>query len=224
MTTRTALVAGATGLVGGHCVDLLLDHPDYARVVVLTRRGLSREHSRLEVREVDFDALPAGTEGLSIDDVFLCLGTTIKKAGSQEAFRRVDHGYTIAVARLAHERGARRAALVSAVGADLAAWSSYLRVKGETERDVAAVGFDTLAVMRPGLLLGDRTETRVGERVGIAVARAVGPALFGGLRDYRAIDAREVAAAMIAAVARGATAGTQVHAYVAMRTLAAPPG
>lgn len=213
ITQRVALVVGATGLVGGHVVEELASprSAEHERIVVLVRRPSGRGFAgKVDVDEklVDFDRLDrADFEG--VDDVFACLGTTIKVAGTQEAFRKVDHDYTVKVAELAKAAGATRFALVSSVGADAASRNFYLRTKGETERDVEAIGFPTLVVARPSVLVGTRHESRPGEKIGIAVGRAVSFAMIGGLAKYRPIEARVVAKAMIAAIAQGA-AGTRV--------------
>lgn len=210
-SSRTALVAGATGLVGGHVLDLLLAADGYSRVVAIVRRPTGRKHDKLVERVVDFDRLEDAGDAFAVSDVYACLGTTIKVAGSQERFRQVDHDYTVAVATLAKRSGATRLALVSSVGADVASSSFYLRVKGETERDVRAVGFERLVIARPSFLVGERSESRPGERVGIAVIEALGFAMLGGLRKYRAIEAKSVARAMIDAMTTGA--GEQLLQY-----------
>lgn len=221
MEPRTALLVGATGLVGRHVLDRLLAEPAYGTVTVLVRRSLGRSDPRLAERVVDFDRLASAHAGdVRGEDVYCCLGTTIKVAGSQEAFRRVDHDYVVEAARLARANGARRFALVSSVGADAGAGNFYLRVKGETERDVGALGYETLEVFRPSFLMGERGEKRAGEAAGIAVARAVSGALFGGLRKYRPVDAGAVARAMVAALARGEP-GTHVRAFDEIAALAA---
>jgi uncharacterized protein YbjT (DUF2867 family) len=194
---RTALVLGATGLVGGECVDLLLDDPRWSRVVAAGRRPFEREHPRLEQRVVDFDRLSAHAAALRADDVFCCLGTTIRAAGSREAFRRVDHDYVLEAARLALEGGAGRFLLVSAVGADPRSRIFYSRVKGETERDVRALGYRTVAVFRPSLLLGDRGELRSGEKLAEWLAVPISPLMIGPLARFRPVHARAVAAAMV---------------------------
>ncbi|MBX3190549.1 MAG: NAD(P)H-binding protein [Labilithrix sp.] len=213
--SRTALVVGATGLVGGHVVDQLLARDD-RRVAVLVRRSLGKKSARLEEHVTDFDALVESAELDAsvgeVDDVFVCLGTTIKIAGSQERFRRVDHDYVVASARAARAAGAKRLALVSSVGADAGASTFYLRVKGETERDVRDLGFETLILARPSFLVGEREQERFGERAGIAVASAFGWAMIGGLGKYRPIEARRVAAAMIRAIDGGAS-GEAVLSY-----------
>jgi uncharacterized protein YbjT (DUF2867 family) len=197
---RSALVVGATGLVGGHVVDLLLESAACAHVLVLARRPLGKKHDKLEVRVVDFDALSSLP---AVDDVYACLGTTMRVAGTKERFRKVDHDYTLYVARRAREASATRLALVSSVGASERATSFYLRVKGDTERDVLALGFETTVLARPSFLTGDRSHKRFGESAGIAVASALSWAMVGPTRRYRPIEGRTVAAAMIGALARG---------------------
>lgn len=206
MDTRTALVAGASGLVGGFLLDALLEDPLYARVVSLGRRALPKEHPRLTQHTVDFarlepEALPPA------DDAFCTLGTTLKKAGSQEAFRAVDHDAVLAFARAARKAGARRFVLVTALGANPRSRIFYNRVKGEVEEAVKGVGFGSLAILRPSLLLGERAERRPGEHAAIVVTRVLGPLLrpLGG----RPIDARTVARAMLT-LARAPSPGTRL--------------
>ena len=193
--SRRALLAGASGLVGSHCLQRLLHDPHYAQVVALVRRPLDVTHPRLVQSVVDFDhlALPAGR----FDDVYCCLGTTIRRAGSQEAFRRVDFEYPVALAHAARQRGALRFLLVSALGADAASKVFYNRVKGEVEEAVRQAGIERTWFFRPSLLLGERSETRPAERAGIVFAKLVSPLLRGPLGRYRAIDADAVAAAMV---------------------------
>ncbi len=203
--TKHALLAGATGLVGERCLARLLDHPAYSRVTVFSRRPLALSHEKLRVELVDFDALRSLDEGC--EDIFCCLGTTIRKAGSQEAFRRVDHDYPLALARLGRAAGARQFLLVSALGADANSSIFYSRVKGETEHDIAATGLPKVVFMRPSLLLGERREHRAGEGVGIFVGRLIAPMLLGPLRIYRPIPADDVAAAMLYAANHEMKAG-----------------
>lgn len=195
MAAKHALLAGASGLVGDRCLARLLDHPAYDRVTVLSRRPLGRAHAKLHVELVDFDGLQS--PGEPCDDIFCCLGTTIKKAGSQEAFRRVDHDYPLALARLGKAAGARQFLLVSALGADTQSLVFYSRVKGETERDVASIGLSKVIFMRPSILLGERHGQRPGESAGVFVGQLIAPLLVGPLRKYRPIHADDVAAAML---------------------------
>jgi uncharacterized protein YbjT (DUF2867 family) len=194
---RTALVLGATGLVGGHCVDLLLADDAWARVTVVARRRLEREHPRLVQRTADFDRLQEVADAFAADDVFCALGTTIARAGSREAFLRVDHDYPVAAARLASERGAARFLLVTALGADAGSRIFYNRAKGQVERDVSALRFEGVALVRPSLILGERTERRTREALAQKLVPLLSPLLLGPLRKYRAIDGRTVARAMV---------------------------
>jgi uncharacterized protein YbjT (DUF2867 family) len=172
----------------------LLADPDYARVIVLARRAPHLSHDKLQTEIVDFEHLTS-LPG-PVDDVFCCLGTTLARAGSKAAFRRVDHDYVVALAKLAQQAGAQRFLMISALGADSRSQIFYNRVKGEAERDVAAAAIDAWS-FRPSLLDGPRREFRFGERAGLAVMRILGPVLRGSLAKYRAIHADAVAAAMI---------------------------
>jgi uncharacterized protein YbjT (DUF2867 family) len=191
------LIAGASGLVGRHLLDLLLAAPEYDRVISLGRRQLELAHPKLEQLVVDFALLDQALAAMNCDDVYCCLGTTIRQAGSRENFRAVDHAAVLALGWAAQRRGARRFFLVSALGADPHSRVFYNRVKGETEEALLVLDFDTLALFRPSLLLGRRAQPRLGERVMAAVLWLADPLLLGRLRPYRAIQATTVARAMI---------------------------
>jgi uncharacterized protein YbjT (DUF2867 family) len=193
--TRTVLVAGATGLVGG-CVLARLAERGH-RTVAVGRRASGVADQDLVVDFADLPALPAA------DAAVCALGTTIAAAGSRAAFRAVDHDAVVAFARAARAAGARHCILVTAVGADPDAGVFYSRVKGEAERDVEAVGFEGLDLVRPGLLLGERTESRPVEALMQRLSPILNPLLVGGLDRYGAIDADTVAAAIAALVDRG---------------------
>lgn len=194
----TALLLGATGLVGGHVLDLLLADPAYRRVTVLGRRPVARMHPKLDQRTADFDRLrQEHAISFAVDDVFCCLGTTIATAGSQAAFRRVDHDYVVEAARAAAEHGARRYLLVSAAGADARSRIFYSRVKGEAEDAVRALPLDGVVLLRPSLLMGDRAEKRTGERIAQRVMPALEWMMVGPLRRYRPVEAATVARAMV---------------------------
>jgi len=192
-----ALIAGASGLVGGFLLRQLLEAPEYERVIVLGRRPLGLAHPKLVQVTADFTALEKITADLRCDDAFCCLGTTIKRAGSRENFRAVDHAAVLAFAWTARRNGAARFFVVTALGADARSRVFYNRVKGETEEALEVLDFKTLAIFRPSLLLGPRTEKRLGERVGAAVMWLADPLLLGSLRKYRAIQAEVVARAML---------------------------
>ncbi|MDA1117061.1 MAG: NAD(P)H-binding protein [Proteobacteria bacterium] len=174
----------------------LLESTRYSRVVVWARRDIGKAHPKLEVEVVDFERL--GDRQVDAEDVYCCLGTTIKVAGSQEAFRRVDHDYPVALARAAAKGGAKRFLVVSALGADPRAKVFYSRAKGEMEAAVRAAGVRGTYIFRPSLLSGPRTEKRLGEKVGLVVGAVLGP-LLG---KYRPIHADLVAAAMITVAAQ----------------------
>jgi uncharacterized protein YbjT (DUF2867 family) len=198
----TVILAGATGLVGGLALDRLLDTPHFDDVVVLARRPLGLSHPRLKTQVVDFQKLDE-VDPVPAEAALCALGTTIKTAGSQAAFRAVDHDAVVSFARWARRGGARTFALVSSVGAARDAGNFYLRVKGETEDAVAALGYPRFVALRPSMLLGDRSERRLGEAVARALAPAINPLLVGTFRRYRGIDAHRVAAALVAAALDG---------------------
>lgn len=212
-SARTVILAGATGLVGRELLQGLLADAGVATVHALVRRPLADTHPKLAVHVVDFSALPPLP---SADEVFLALGTTIKVAGSQAAFRAVDFDANLAVARAARAAGARRAGLVSAMGADPRSSVFYNRVKGELEAVLPALGFEGLVIARPSLLVGERATLgqppRPGETVGLWVDRCLGLLIP---RDYRAIRAADVAAALRQAVP--ASVGVQVMRSGAMQ-------
>ncbi|MBX3259199.1 MAG: NAD-dependent epimerase/dehydratase family protein [Labilithrix sp.] len=196
--SRRALVLGATGLVGGRAVAHLVDSPAYERVTCLVRRATLATSDVLRERVVDFAKLTAD-DVEPADDLYCAIGSTMKKAGSREAFRRVDLELPLRVAELAVAAGVKRIALVSSVGASAEAKSFYLRTKGELEDALAALPLTALHVMRPSLLLGDREESRPGEAIATVLARAANGLLVGGLRRWRAIDVDDVGRAMVAA-------------------------
>jgi uncharacterized protein YbjT (DUF2867 family) len=207
---KTALVAGATGLVGGDVLRLLLEDRMYGRVVALARRPLGIKDERLEERLIDFDRLDSAD--LFADHVYCALGTTMKQAGSREAFRKVDLDYVRVLAERSRAAGARAFALVSSAGANARSSNFYLRVKGEAEQAVIASGFESVQIMRPGFLVGERTERRTGEALGLRVFRIVEGAMVGPLRKYRPIRAVDVACAMIGTAA-AETPGVKIYHY-----------
>jgi uncharacterized protein YbjT (DUF2867 family) len=194
---RTALIAGGSGLVGGFLLRQLLNTPEYDRVIAIGRRPPGLSHPRLVQVTAEFNALDKVTADLRCQDAFCCLGTTIKKAGSREAFRAVDHAAVLAFAWTARRNGAERLFVVSSLGANSGSQFFYNRVKGETEEALEVLDFGTLGIFRPSLLLGPRAESRLGERVGAAVMWLADPLLLGSLRKYRAVEAEVVARAMV---------------------------
>ncbi len=201
------LLVGSTGLVGRHVLEIALAHPQVERVVAPVRRALP-ERPKLLAPVVDFDALPTDAPWWRADAVICALGTTMRTAGSEAAFRHVDHDYPMAVANLAHRHGTPVFVLNSAMGADARSRIFYSRVKGEVERDLAILGFASLTLVRPGLIGGQREEFRAGERAALRVLGVLGPLLP---RAWRINPADRIAQVMLDA-ALHPYSGTQVIA------------
>lgn len=199
MTTRrlTAVLAGATGLVGGECLRQLLESPRYERVVVVTRRelGPGLRHDKLREIVVEFARLGDVKSRLRGDHVFCALGTTIGKAGSQQRFREVDYEYPLRLAQLTLKNGARHFSVVSALGASRSSPFFYSRVKGEVEEGLRQMGWPSLAILRPSVIAGERAESRPLERLSERLLR-LAPA------TWRPVAARDIAAAMVATALR----------------------
>lgn len=193
--SSTAVIAGATGLVGGHCLQLLLENNRYGRVASINRNPLGVAHPKLEEIRSGFDKLP----DLPVTDMFCALGTTIKKAGSREAFRQVDHDYVLRLAEWGLRNGAKQFLLVSSVGSDPQSSHFYLRVKGEVEAAVNALSYESVHIFRPGMLLGSRKEFRPLERIAQHAIAGLGWAFAGKFRKYRGMPADRLAAAMVCA-------------------------
>lgn len=195
---RTVLLAGATGLVGRHLLAGLIADPSVASVIVLARRAPDITHPKCSVQLVQFPSVP---QLRHVDEAYLALGTTIKAAGSQAAFRALDLEANAAIAHAAVKAGARRIGLVSAMGADAGSRVFYSRIKGELERQLTQLPLDALVIARPSLLEGDRAAlgqpTRIGESVGSVVGKILRPLIPN---NYRPIRAERVAAALLSSV------------------------
>ncbi len=207
---KTALLAGATGLIGSQLLPLLLASERYSKVMVVGRRALPQAHPKLVQVTIELSQLPEVRLRLIADDVFCCLGTTMRQAGSKEAFYEVDYLYVVTLAALAAGNFAAQFMVVSSLGADAGARVYYSRVKGEMEAAVREAPFRAIHIFRPSLLLGERAAPRLGERVGAAVLRALRPLLRGPLRKYRPVTGAAVAAAMLRA-AEDEGGGVRVH-------------
>jgi uncharacterized protein YbjT (DUF2867 family) len=218
MNTRTALMLGASGLVGHFCIETLVGDSAYGKVISIGRRELLIKDPKLVQKIADFNSLPA-VEIPVVDDVFCALGTTIRKAGSQQAFRQVDFEFPVAAAQQSLKAGAKQFILVSSIGADPNSKNFYLRTKGEVEQALQSLPFTAVHIFRPSLLLGKRAESRPGESVGIWAARVLQYAMAGSLRKYRPITAAEVGRAMVAA-AKTSKPGVSVYEFDAIRQLA----
>lgn len=195
-TGRIAILVGATGLIGTELCRQLENDERFARIIVLTRRPLTLSHPRLQVAEIDFSLLDAWTPDFPIDTVFCALGTTIAKAGSQQAFRAVDQDLILSVGRLAQRARCQHFVFVSSAGATPHTHNFYLRVKGETEEALRDLALPHTVALRPSVLDGNRQEERKGEQFALKALKALRPLLIGPLEKFRATPATLVATAM----------------------------
>jgi len=199
MPKRTAAIAGSTGAIGRQLMALLIASPRFEKILVLHHRTAPYVgHAKVGQLVVDFAAIPPPAVGDDIDAVFCCVGTTQKKAGSTEAFQRVDRDVPIALARWASANGAKSFVGISSVDARATARSVYLKTKGQMERGVAGAGVRSTYLLRPSLLDGGRDEYRLAERVGNRVLAVIEPVMLGSFRKYRAVHTKTVARAMLA--------------------------
>ncbi|MGD1893937.1 MAG: oxidoreductase [Cyclobacteriaceae bacterium] len=197
MSQRHALVAGATGLIGSELLQQLIHGRYYQSISILSRREVDTSSKRVETIITDYDKLSEKDIPQGVDDVFCCLGTTMKKAGSKEAFRQVDYDYSLKIAEIAKKKGASQYLLVSAMGADTSSSIFYNQVKGDIEQAIAQLKFPAFHIFRPSVLMGKRNETRVGEKVAQVLMTGISPVMIGGLRKYRPISGKDVASAML---------------------------
>lgn len=210
---KVALIAGATGLIGKQLLDLLLNDAEYHAVKAISRKPLDSTHPKLENIVVDFDMLASVVDKISADAVFCCLGTTMKKAGSKAAFKKVDLTYPLELAQATRTKGARQFLLVSALGADKNSSIYYNQVKGEVEEAIADIGFVEYHIFRPSLLLGPREEKRSGEDAAKMVYK-----IFGFLipEKYKGVESIKVARAMVH-FARLEQEGKFIHESVSLQ-------
>ena len=196
VTMKTALVIGSTGLVGSHLVEQLISSDKYNKIILLLRKKTELyTHSKIEKIVFDFDHPDAAV--VKADDVFCAIGTTIKKAGSQANQYKIDCEYPYGIAKIAKENGAAQFALVSSIGASAASTNFYLRTKGDLEEKLKSLNYNSLIIMRPSFILGDRKEFRLGEKVGILFAKLLSPLFIGGLKKYKGVNASNIAKSMI---------------------------
>lgn len=207
---KTAILLGASGLVGSLLLDILLDCGIYEQVILFVRKPLNKEHQRLVQHTIDFDRIETYKHLVKGDDLFCCLGTTIKKAGSQEAFRRVDYEYPVNFARLAKDAGIKQYLIITAIGANAQSSVFYTRTKGECEDAITELGLNSLEIFRPSLLLGNRGEFRLGEKLSTYGMKIFSIFMLGKWKKYRPIEAWQVAKAMLFA-AQQPTTGISVY-------------
>ena len=199
MNEQTAVVIGATGLIGHILVEYLLNDPAFRRVRILVREKTGISHLKLEERIVNFNDIDDYANKFGKGDViFSCVGTTQKKVqGDKIAYKKVDFDIPVNAAKIGIENGFKKFMLVSSVGADATAKNFYLKLKGETEDALKQFPFENISFFQPSILLGERNEYRSGEQIAKSLMRVFSKLLVGGYKKYRAIDAKDVAAAMI---------------------------
>jgi len=196
MAGKSALLVGASGLVGSELLNCLLGASEYEKVIIIVRKPLGIKHAKVEEAVIDFDDLAGNKDLFKVNDVFCCLGTTIKKAKSQEAFKKVDVDYPLEIARLAKEMGAERFLVISSMGADAGSAVFYSRMKGLLEQKLKEIGIKSLHIFRPSLLLGERKEFRFGEAAASFLSKGLAFIFVGGLKKYKPIAAKTVAKGM----------------------------
>jgi uncharacterized protein YbjT (DUF2867 family) len=204
MDKKTAIVFGASGLIGGELTHQILESPNYSSVVLAVRTSINILHEKLrEVSLADFDQIDLSHYSLSDIHVFCCLGTTIKKAGNQASFRKVDFELPVKIATWARAHGIETLLVISSIGAKKGTSNFYLQTKGEMEDALLSQKFKKLHILRPSLLLGVRKEFRLAEELTKPIAKLFSFFLFGKLKKYRAIEAKKVARAMISLATSG---------------------
>ncbi len=193
---KTALVAGSTGLVGKQLVQILAASHEYEAVIALVRKGSNIIHDGVFTVEVEYERLAEYSEDLKADDVFCCLGTTMKKAGSKDNFYKVDFTYPLELAKITEKNGSDQFNIITASGANAESMFYYNRVKGEIEKAISQLSIPTINIFRPSLLLGEREEKRTGEQIGAVISKLINPLMLGRFRKYRSIKGSVVARAM----------------------------
>ncbi|WP_374166127.1 NAD(P)H-binding protein [Arcticibacter sp. MXS-1] len=194
---KRVIIAGASGLIGSHLLQLLLSEDDIDVVVALVRRPLPFSHSKLQQITISFEEIASHKEMIRADAVFCCLGSTRKKTPDLNDYRRVDYVYPLELAKLAAENGVNQYHLVSALGSDVRSSNTYARLKGEVEQDIKNLSIRSLHIYKPSLLVGKRSEKRPLEKLAIHLMNLLNPFLMGSLKKYRSIKAETVARAML---------------------------
>ncbi|MBD8347944.1 NAD(P)H-binding protein [Dysgonomonas sp. HGC4] len=193
---KTAILLGASGLVGSFLLDILLNSEEYSSVVIFVRKEISRKHPKLVEHVIDFDQLDKYANLVQGDDLFCCLGTTIKQAKTREAFKKVDYYYPLRFAEMAKQNRVQQYLMVTSIGANAGSSVFYLKTKGECEEAIKKVNLSSTSVFRPASLLGPRKELRAQEKIGEAVLKLVSFLLVGKLKKYKPVQAEKVAQAM----------------------------
>jgi uncharacterized protein YbjT (DUF2867 family) len=197
---KTALVFGSTGLVGSYLVKELLDNPEYTAIKTFVRKPTGNNHPKLSEHYIDFENIAKSSDLLKGDELFICLGTTLKKAGSVANMEKIDRDLPVSIAAICRKNEVQKIAVVSSIGAKASSKNYYLRIKGEMENEIMLLPFSQVVLLRPSIILGKRNESRLAESISKEVMKVAGYLLFGKLKKYRAIHAKTIARAMISII------------------------
>ena len=215
---KKAILFGASGFVGSHLLDELLNNPTYERVTIVVRKAIALSHPKLTMLIGDYHSLPGLGEALSADNIFIALGTTKKNTPDKDEYYQVDHDYPVLAAKLAKEHGATSVFIVTAVGANPESGITYVRTKGETERDIIALDFQHTHIFRPSMILGTRRENRRMEKTLIGLWSFINPILPA---KYKGMDGKDIAKAMNRA-AQEQTEKVRIYHWKEMNSLLHP--
>ena len=194
---KTGLIIGSSGLIGSELLNLLLESPNYAKVITFVKRDTGIKHPKLTQHVINFDKPESYKELVVGDDFFCTIGTTIKKAGNKKAFRKVDFEYPRQFAAFALQNKVRQYLIISSLNADANSGNFYLKTKGEIQDFLKDCNFESVAVLQPSLLLGNRTEFRLGEKVGTFFLKTLSFLLLGNFKKYKPIEGKTVAEALL---------------------------
>lgn len=197
MSKYIAIVAGGTGLVGQYVLEYLLEDDDFEKVYILNRRHVGYQHSKAQEIVVDFDEIMKAISDIQATHAFCCLGTTIKKAGSKEAFKKVDYQFALNFAQAVHQLGCDNFNVITALGTNKPSFVFYNQVKYELTQSLKELNFQTLNIIQPSLLIGDRADIRLGEKIGQKIFEQTSALWKGPLKKYAGIEGRQVAKAMV---------------------------
>ncbi len=198
MGNKTALIFGSTGLIGNLLLEELILSDLYGEIKIFTRQSTGISYPGVQEFAIDFSVTESFSKQITGDDLYICLGTTIKKAGSVSSMEEIDRDLPVKLATTAFTNGVKRIAVVSSLGANPGSSNYYLRIKGEMEQEILKLNFENRAIVRPSILFGERKERRTGELMGKVFMKSFKPLLIGKMKRYRGIHAKDVAKAMIA--------------------------
>lgn len=207
---KTAIIIGSTGMTGSHLLKILLTSTIYEKVICFVRHSTKISHPKLVLHVVDFDQPESYQDLIEGNDMFCCLGTTIKKAGSQEAFEKVDLKYPFQFAKIAASKGVKQYSIISSIGANPQSSNFYLRTKGKCEEELRRLAFQSISIFRPSLLIGNRKELRIGEKIGKYVMKVFSVFFIGRIKKYKPVKSKNVAYAMYS-IAQSSTVGYHIY-------------